>query len=234
MQNHSINISFSDVDFTMDLIPAFSVKNPNDGGNFKREFVIPEKETARWIYTNPEHNRDLLLKANEKSKKKVIPLIRLLKIWRNTLDKKSFKSFHIESLIVYLALKETSIFNTPTSSSLFEVFYNAVDEINSIIDKKIDISPALELPQNPAAYFDEEPSRYEYCKRKLNHLRSDLEEIRKLSENNETDTAIKKLKNIFFDTDGNTSSVTVIGSRKKSTSKKYTRVSPDAPDKRFG
>lgn len=219
VQDHSLGIKYSNEDFGIDLIPAFSAMDPNEGDNFNRKFWIPERENQQWIPSYPEKHRILLIKANEDGNKKVIPLIKLLKDWRNQQGKNTFKSFHLESFCVYLALEHKDIFQK--GKNVFQVFLEAIDQISQLLDKKVNIASALDLSQNPGAYLNDDESRYQRCLRKTKSLKRKLREVNRLNNQGKHQQASNLLKEIY-------------SKQSISSTRRYTRVKPEAKNARFG
>lgn len=92
LQDHSVNITFSQPPIGYDVVPAF-----RDGQT--DNYVIPERETNCWIKTNPRVHQEFSTAANEKAGKKLKPLIKALKHWNvrnNVQNGKPVRSFHLE------------------------------------------------------------------------------------------------------------------------------------------
>jgi len=77
LQDHSLGLKYEGIDFTIDLIPAFSADDPKNSSNFDRLFHIPEVSTDNWIKTEPESDQRRLAKLNNENKKKLNKIIRL-------------------------------------------------------------------------------------------------------------------------------------------------------------
>jgi hypothetical protein len=221
IQNHSIGIFYEDDDLTIDLIPAFSSVNPSGDLDLLRKFRIPERETGKWIATNPEEDRNRLSKENTENNQKIVPSIKLLKRWRNVVSTEkapTLKSFHIEALYIYLGRNHADIFDT--GKSMFNVFKESILEINKIIESNRNIGRELGLEINPASYLIDNSGQKERIIRKLKALNEDLEEIEKLFNDEKEDLAEEKLKLIFSEQD-------------TSMKTQHTKVSSEASNKRF-
>jgi hypothetical protein len=86
-QARSVNIECSGISF--DIVPAFA-----DGDDV---YVIPDFEAACWINTNPKIHKTLSTAANERSNKKLKPLLKAIK-HSNNAHGKCARSFHLEVL----------------------------------------------------------------------------------------------------------------------------------------
>jgi len=218
VQDHSLGIKYEKEEFGIDLIPAFSAKDPSEGTDFNRKFWIPEKETLEWIPAFPEKHRVLLINANKKANSKVVPLVKLLKAWKNKQSEKTFKSFHLEALCIYLTSINLDIFKK--GKNMFTVLTESTKEIIRILEDKLDIAPELGLAKDPQSYFEDDLGRKERSIRKLKSLNRQLHEIASLEDHNKHQQASKLLHTIF--------------SGKEEPKKRETRVSPEAGKERFG
>jgi SMODS domain-containing protein len=94
-QSRSVNVQLAAYPFGFDLVPAW-LRSPNG-------YWIPDTDVFDWIPTDPDAHAKLLTDANEVSKLKLKPLIKMLKHWsRNNFD--LFRSFHIELICANLVL----------------------------------------------------------------------------------------------------------------------------------
>lgn len=87
LQAHSVHTEFSGVAF--DVVPAYEF--PDGKG-----YLIPERESGRWIHTNPRVHEALSTQANERSGKYLKPLLKLVKLWRDRHAAGLLRSFHLE------------------------------------------------------------------------------------------------------------------------------------------
>jgi Second Messenger Oligonucleotide or Dinucleotide Synthetase domain len=86
-QSRSVNLSFADLDFGFDVIPAW-LRQP-DG------YWIPDIDGAGWIPTDPHTHAQIMTDANDRSAGRLKPVIKMVKHWsRNNLD--VLCSFHLE------------------------------------------------------------------------------------------------------------------------------------------
>lgn len=86
-QARSVNIDFAGTGIGFDIIPA---RTPRSG-----DYEIPDRGADRWITTNPEKHRDVLVAANQRAGGMLNPLIKALKQWNGQYGK-PLKSFHLE------------------------------------------------------------------------------------------------------------------------------------------
>lgn len=90
VQSHSVTIEY-DNEFGIDVIPAFE----NGSDRYKIPEVINDKEA--WLLSNPKIHKEKLTKANESNNGQLVPIVKLLKSWKE--DNCAYlKSFHLELL----------------------------------------------------------------------------------------------------------------------------------------
>ncbi len=222
IQTHSLGIKFQAEDFSIDLIPAFSKEDPNEGIDFNRIFYIPETDSDSWIIAEPEKDRVSLSIANNKGKKKVVPTIKLFKHWRNCQNEKTFKSFQIESLCRYLAEEPSStVFNS--GKNLFETYLDASKEIMRILNSKTPINNTINLRKDPLKLLYSESKRYDITKRKVGGLIRRLEKIEDDYKKGNYERSFDDLGNLFS-----------VSTRALNRGFSGTKVNKKAPEKRFG
>jgi len=91
MQNRSVNMAFSKTKVAYDVVPAFPVEG--------REgvYMIPDRQSGRWIKTNPKEHARRSTEANQRAGQKLIPLLKMVK-HANIHHRKPARSFHLEVL----------------------------------------------------------------------------------------------------------------------------------------
>lgn len=89
LQGHSVHTEFSESGIQFDLVPAYVLP---DG----RGYLIPERDSGQWIRTNPKVHAELSTQANERSGKKLKPLLKLVKLWNSRQESSPLRSFHLE------------------------------------------------------------------------------------------------------------------------------------------
>lgn len=89
LQSRSVNIEFSGTGIAYDVVPAFSAGD--------EVYKIPDRDTPKWINTNPKIHRELSVEANERAGDKLKPLVKAVK-HANNLHDGGARSFHLEAL----------------------------------------------------------------------------------------------------------------------------------------
>lgn len=90
IQDHTVCIEFSGTGITFEVAPA--LRRPGGVGYF-----IPEKSSDGWIETHPDAHREHLTRANERAGGKLVPLVKMAKLWKRDQDVK-VTSFHLEMM----------------------------------------------------------------------------------------------------------------------------------------
>ncbi|MFW9997962.1 MAG: hypothetical protein ACFFD4_38325 [Candidatus Odinarchaeota archaeon] len=215
-QNHSLGIQYRGDAFRIDLIPGFAEEDPTGSNDFNRLFWTPDKETGKWLNSHPKADKARMIAANAKGNQLVIPVLQLLKVWKNQITSKSFKSYHLECLLVYLAFYKPSLFN----SDFYSVFRNTVTEMLELVEKDTDIVSTLKLENDVVAYLREQEGRRQRCIREMQHLKDTLDRIAQVSQQ-DANRAINELEGSF--------------SRKSNQKgQRHTKVSPEPDNRRFG
>lgn len=94
LQLHSVHIKFSKSDIAFDVVPAFELRG-------QEVYFIPERQTSgargpQWIRTNPRRHQTRSTEANERSGKKLKPLLKAVKHWKRQQSSSPLRSFHLE------------------------------------------------------------------------------------------------------------------------------------------
>lgn len=96
-QQRSINVLFKDSNFCMDIVPAVA---PN---GLAEPLEIPDREWEKWVETHPLGYADKLSRLNIENGSKVIPLIKMMKYWRDVqMIMRRPKSYWLECLVYHI------------------------------------------------------------------------------------------------------------------------------------
>lgn len=120
--NHSVKCFFDDPEdptgFTVDAMPALRLA---DG-----TLLVPEKESQRWIQTDPEHLIKLVADRHD-NWDLFRPMVRVLKLWKDVQDT-SFKSLTVEVM---------AIDHLPGGLSVPQALYRFFNAIESTIGRQL-------------------------------------------------------------------------------------------------
>ena len=92
----AVSLSLTSHDWTFDLVPAVPVKTPQ--GKVKY-FLIPDG-SGQWMRTDPRKDADLVTKTNARQNQKLLPVIRMLKVWNRRTSKPRLASFLFEVYVL--------------------------------------------------------------------------------------------------------------------------------------
>jgi hypothetical protein len=116
----SIHVYFKDKDFHLDFVPCIA---PN---GFEEILYVPDRGFNKWIRSNPIGYLNLLNELNEKFDKKVKPLGKLLKHFRDyQMQTCKPKSYWLGTLLIY-HIQEGSLDMTQSLGVLFYELLNAI------------------------------------------------------------------------------------------------------------
>jgi hypothetical protein len=122
-QQRSINVHLEHQDFDLDIVPAVASKG------LSNSLKIPDKDWDKWIDTHPLGYGSKLSKLNSKHGEKVVPIIKLLKHWRDVHIKQRRrrpKSYWLECM-VYHCIDEGKV--STERASYAELFTNLLASI---------------------------------------------------------------------------------------------------------
>ncbi len=91
LQRHSVHIGFTGTGVEFDVLPALEVKGQDC-------YLIPQRDTDRWIRTNPRRHQELAREANTRSGNKLKPLLKAVKHWKTQHAVGLLRSFHLEAM----------------------------------------------------------------------------------------------------------------------------------------
>ncbi|WP_187345382.1 nucleotidyltransferase domain-containing protein [Cystobacter ferrugineus] len=89
LQNRSVNIQFKGTGIGFDVVPAMEAPQQ------RNVYWIPDRSRDTWVCSNPRRHWEVCAQANERTNKKLKPLIKAIKRW-NQLQNKPASSFHLE------------------------------------------------------------------------------------------------------------------------------------------
>ena len=87
----AVTITFAD--FTVDVVPAFSLPWP-----FNHGWDICDSGSNTWIRTNPKRHIEISSKVNKRTGGLLVPTVKMLKAWNRTVGY-PLRNFHLEVLV---------------------------------------------------------------------------------------------------------------------------------------
>ena len=186
----SIHVYFKDEDFHLDVVPCIAP----DG--FKDILHVPDRGFNKWIASHPIGYIKLLNKLNKQHSKKIKPLGKLLKHFRNyQMINRRPKSYWLGALLVH------HIDSLNTDACLGELFHQLLDGIYCQYDHLLWTSD-IATPDIPDPVLEHNVSwnwsrtHFETFMRRIDEGRN---RAKKALETNDRDEAIKYWQKIFGD-----------------------------------
>ena len=169
----------------VDIVPA----HPSPYYSENKVLLIPEllpQKKPQWVKTNPSKNEEILTKYNNLYEKKLIPTIRMLKVWNKNETKCYFSSFHLESIIL-----EIFRLQNMKNKSYFDAMVKIFQTLPRYIEKKIS-EPAC---VGPELYVPVE--KRDCLKKRTRKALTGFERAFAYSRSNESRLAIEELRKVF-------------------------------------
>jgi hypothetical protein len=200
-QRRSVHLDFEDHEFQLDIVPAVAV----DG--LDKPLEIPDKPAGTWIDTDPLGYGSRLSQLNQDQGDKVVPLIKLIKAWRNAqMIYMRPKSYVLEVMMLYavengdIDLEETSL-----SNALTQFFEHIRDKYEDLMDNGSE-QPRIPDPQVTTTFITRGWKRTHF-ESFMRRVRTTATAARKAESESDVDTAADHWKGIYGDlwpTDGET------------------------------
>lgn len=139
-QRRSVNVHLVQQDFDLDIVPALAPKG------LTKPLLIPDREWSKWVSTHPLGYATCLSTLNQGNGGKVVPLIKLLKHWRDVhMVNRRPKSYWLECLVYGLVADGTVETSGKSYAELFRdvllkiqdsfsYHLNAADRVSTISD----------------------------------------------------------------------------------------------------
>lgn len=137
LQNRSVGISFSGTGIDYDVVPAFE-----DGGILR----IPDRESNRWIPTDPKAHVKICNNANDAANKKLKPLVKAAKQWNGQREKKAVRSFHLEVMAYDLLRGVTGGY----PAGLATLFEGLVSQVRRTCPEPAGLGDPLDADMSPS------------------------------------------------------------------------------------
>jgi predicted nucleotidyltransferase len=114
-QGRSVQVTTEDDnEFQLDVVPAVPISRA-DGPVW-----IPDRDAQKWVATHPKGQMDFATQRNEDTGGKYIPLVKIMKFWRDRLTPADarIKSYILESLIAQCLTSEPASYGEAVVSTL--------------------------------------------------------------------------------------------------------------------
>lgn len=192
-QRRSVRLEFPLHELHLDIVPAVAANG------LENPLEIPNRETEKWIESDPLGYKESLSALNAEHGEKVVPLIKLIKTWRDVhMQVRRPKSYLLE-VIVFQALEGGSVVTEDRSMAAVVAgfFGHVADKWEELMDLGEDVPRVLD-PQlgNPLPGNWERP-HFETFMRRVREARKAAERAVAFEEDDDVDRASEQWRSIF-------------------------------------
>lgn len=181
IQKTSIGLLYDD-NFKIDLVPAVEIQN---GAKYR----IYDTRNKKTVITNPVKHNEVITEANDFTEGSLVPLIKLIKRWKEENCRDIFKSFHLSSI----AIDHFSSEKIPSHIEGLRKFFVQAHKITSSSEKVID--PANK-ENDISSYLDDEGIR-EFAIKEIVYALNTTQEVINAINSGKDDAAIQQLGKLF-------------------------------------
>ncbi|SRR6266704_797471 len=167
-QRRSVRLEFPAEDLYLDIVPAVADKG------LAHALRVPDRPQEEWIRSDPLGYAERLTKANQANGEKLVPLIKLLKAWRDEqMEQRRPKSYVIEVMLLY-ALEEGKLVlcDRSVAENVHDAFVYVTDKYAELMDNGTG-APRVSDPQVPDQFITKgwERSHFETFMRRAREAR---------------------------------------------------------------
>jgi len=190
-QRRSVRLELAADELYLDVVPAAAESG------LDRPLKVPDRPQQEWILSDPLGYAARLTKVNQANGDKLVPLIKLVKVWRDEqMEQRRPKSYVLEVILLYaveggdLVLCDRSV-----ADNVHDAFEYITDKYGDLMDSGT-TSPRIPDPQVPGHYITKgwERSHFETFMRRAREARRAAE--RALAAEDEA-TASEEWKRVF-------------------------------------
>jgi hypothetical protein len=167
-QRRSIRIELEADGVCLDIVPSIA-RNGLD-----RPLLVPDRCQAEWIASDPLGNAERLSSVNAGHGRKLVPLVKLLKAWRDEqMATRRPKSYVLEVMLL-LAVEEgeLALCDRSTAENVRDAFVHITDKYADLMDNRTGV-PRIPDPQVPGHFITKgwERSHFETFMRRARDAR---------------------------------------------------------------
>jgi len=167
-QRRSVRLELPADDLYLDIVPA-AAENGLD-----RPLKVPDRPQQKWILSDPLGYAQRLTKVNQANGEKVVPLIKLVKAWRDEqMERRRPKSYVLEVMLLY-AIEDGALVlcDRSVADNVHDAFVYITDKYADLMDNGT-AAPRILDPQVPEHYITKgwERSHFETFMRRAREAR---------------------------------------------------------------
>lgn len=163
-QRRSVRMDFPDENLRLDIVPVVA-KNGLD-----KPLSVPDRPAAEWIKSDPLGYAERLSRANQKHNCKLVPLVKLIKTWRDVQMKtRRPKSYVLEVLVLYAVENgDITLNENSTAQNVADFFAHIAAKYDDLMENGTE-SPRVSDPMIPSNYITKhwERSHFETFMRRI-------------------------------------------------------------------
>lgn len=147
-QRRSVRVTLEADDLCLDIVPAVF------DADFDEPLQVPDRPKMEWIRSDPLGYADRLSRVNKDHGGKLVPLIKLLKAWRDEQMKvRRPKSYVLEVILLQgVEAGELVLCDHGTAENVHDAFKYVTDRFEVLMDQGKE-SPRIADPQIPANFI---------------------------------------------------------------------------------
>jgi len=178
-QRRSVNVHLENADFDLDIVPAVAL------GGITSPLEIPDKEWSKWVRTHPLGYGERLSELNKANDEKVVPLVKILKHWRDIhMIYRRPKSYWLECMVYHNIADDSVSTDAMSYAELFRDLLGSIyDDFLSDLNKDRAVPRVNDLGHNVAHNWERDDFEAFMDRVKESHGRAK----RALEQDDETD-----------------------------------------------
>ncbi len=147
-QRRSVRMDFPDENLRLDIVPVVA----KDG--LDKQLSVPDRPAAKWIKSDPLAYAERLSRVNQENNGKLVPLVKLIKTWRDVQMKvRRPKSYVIEVMALYaIENGDITLNGESTAQNLADFFAHIATKYDDLMENGKE-SPRISDPMIPTNYI---------------------------------------------------------------------------------
>jgi hypothetical protein len=194
-QHRSVRLVFPAHDLHLDIVPAIAPESLDE------PLEVPDRPTKTWIASDPLNYGERLSAENASHGMKLVPLIKLVKAWRDqNFAIRRPKSYVLEVIVFRAMTGGHLIWENCSTGQLLHGFFDHVAEKWKRLMDEGERSPKVRDPQLDNVISGSwERSHFETFMRRVREARTTAARALQAEETDDLDTAVEEWKSLFGD-----------------------------------
>lgn len=143
-QRRSVRITLESDDLSLDVVPSVL------GGGLEDPLYVPDRQQEEWIRSDPLGYAERLSQVNQKHRGKLVPLIKLIKAWRDEKMKRRRPKSYVLEVILLVGVEDGDLVlrDRAVADNVHDAFVYITDRFEKLMDEGKE-SPRIADPQIP-------------------------------------------------------------------------------------